>query len=85
MGLKNPFRAVAWRDSVVDCGSPLPLFLAGTGRESAWRLGNQNCSLRRVLAGKQSKSWRVVHWPWRTRSVLECGSPLSSFPIKSTA
>ena len=67
-GTINSPRAVARRDSVLDCGKteqqigvcacaprPLPLFLACTGWESARGLGNQNCSLRGALAGKQSK------------------------------
>src|SRR6266536_2875020 len=45
-------RAVAWRDSVVECGSPLPLFPACVGGESA-----------RGLA--QSKTWRPCSGSWR--------------------
>src|SRR6266536_1631947 len=50
----NPPRAVACRDSVVECGSPLPLFLACTGGESA-----------RGLA--QSKTWRPCSGSWKER------------------
>src|SRR6266699_5824158 len=72
IGTMNSPRAVAWRDSVLDCGKteqqigmcacaprPLPLFLACTGWESARGLRNQNCNLRRAHAGKQSKTWRL--------------------------
>ena len=58
IGTMNSRRAVARPDSVLDCGSHLPLFLACTGWESARGLGNQNRSLIRALAGKQSKTWR---------------------------
>src|SRR5947207_13047113 len=43
-GTMNLARAVVGRDSVLDRRSPLPLFLAGAGRESARRLA-------------QSKTW----------------------------
>ena len=35
VGTTNSLRAVPRRDSVLDCGSPLPLFLACSGRDSA--------------------------------------------------
>ena len=39
----NSPRAVAGRDSVLDCGSPLPLFLARVGWESARSQGEHTC------------------------------------------
>src|SRR5439155_9463259 len=57
-GTLNSPRSLARRDSVLDCGSPLPLFLACTGWESARGLAKQNCSFSRALVGKQSTTWR---------------------------
>ena len=54
----EPRRGRRWRASVLDCGSPLPLLRPRTRSESARGLGKQNCSSRRALAGKQSKTWR---------------------------
>src|SRR5439155_16265895 len=43
IGTMNSPRAVAGRDSVLDCGSPLPLFLARVGWESARSQGEHTC------------------------------------------